>query len=185
MDSFLDKFFRWLRFRKVIKQIPKDSIVCDIGCGPSAYFLKSISSLIKQGIGLDRELKDYQDSKLSLKRVEIFKGIPFKDKSFDVVTMIAVLEHLTNPQEILSESFRVLKDDGRLILTTPTPLAKPILEILAYKLRLINKNDIKEHKDYFWPKDVKKMLSGSGFKEGNIKTYFFALYFNSLIVAQK
>lgn len=184
MNSFLDKFFRWLRFKAVVKYIPEDSIVCDLGCGADFYFLKKISGSIKKGIGLDKDVKDYRDSKFELKKIQMFNNIPFKEKIFDVVTMIAALEHLKQPQEVLNESFRILKKGGRIVLTTPTPLAKPILEILA-KLWLINKNEIQEHKNYFWPKDIKNLLLKAGFKEENIKNYFFEFRFNCLIIAEK
>jgi 2-polyprenyl-3-methyl-5-hydroxy-6-metoxy-1,4-benzoquinol methylase len=184
MDSFLDKFIRWLRFRKVVKHIPKDSIICDIGCGRDAYFLKHISSSIKQGIGLDEEVESHEDPKLEFKKLKINKDIPLEKESFDAVTLMAVLEHLSHPQEVLKESFRILKPGGRLILTTPSPLAKPILEFLAL-LQLIDRKEIRDHKNYFWPDEVKEMLIRAGFKKEGIKNYYFAGYLNSLIIAQK
>ncbi len=185
MDSSLDKIFRWLRYKKVIKHIPKNSMVCDIGCGQKAHFLKEISSLIKSGIGFDDKVENYRDSKYELKKLKISEEIPLEKESCDAVTMIAVLEHLSDPQIILNESFRVLKKDGKLILTTPVPLAKPFLEFLAFRLRLINKDDIKDHKNYFCTAEIKKILVESGFREENIKNYLFLFCFNNLIVAQK
>lgn len=185
MYSFLDKVFRWMRFRKVKRHISKESVVCDIGCGSEAYFLKNILGLIKCGVGLDKDIKEYKDSKIELKNLEVFENIPLEGEKFDVITIMAVLEHLDYPQEVLKESFRLLKKGGKLIVTTPTPLSKPILEALAFKLGLINKESIQEHKNYFWPKDIKKMLLESGFKEGNIKNYFFEIFLNNFIIAQK
>jgi ubiquinone/menaquinone biosynthesis C-methylase UbiE len=163
MESLLDKFIRWWRFKKIITHIPQNSIVCDIGCGKNPYLLKKISNLIKYGIGFDKGLENYKDSKLELKNLEISKNIPLGNESCDVVTMMAVLEHLFYPQEILNESFRILKNGGKLILTTPTPISKPILEFLAYKISLIDKREISSHKNYFWLSDIKKLLAQAGF----------------------
>lgn len=185
MDSLLDKFIRWWRFKKIITHIPKNSIVCDIGCGKDHYFLKKISNLIKYGIGFDKEVENYKDSKLELKNLEISKNIPLENESCDAVTMMAVLEHLFYPQEILNESFRILKNGGKLILTTPRPISKPILEFLAFKISLIDKKEIADHKNYFSPKDIKKLLLGAGFKEEKIKIYFFEFFLNSLTIVQK
>ena len=185
MDSFLDKFLRWLRFGKVIGYIPKDSVVCDIGCGQPAIFLKRISNLIKYGIGFDEEAVDFSAKNYELRRQRILKDIPLADKSCDAVTMIAVLEHLTFPQEILNESFRILKTGGKLILTTPTPKARPILNFLARDLKFIDQGEIDDHKNYFDNNSVKQMLARSGFQEKNIKNYFFELLLNNLIIAQK
>ena len=185
MNSFFDKILRWLRLRKVVKYIPKGSIICDIGCGEDAYFLKKISGLIKYGFGFDEKVKSCKDSNLEFKKIKISKDIPLTDKECDTVTMIATLEHLLVPQLILNEAFRILKKDGKLILTIPTPLSRPILEFLAFKLKLIDEKEVKDHKNYFWPKDIKKMLLESGFEEKNIKNYFFEFHLNSLIIAQR
>lgn len=184
-DSFFDKFLRWLRYKKVVGHIPEDSVVCDIGCGYDAGFLKKISYFIKQGIGLDKEVADFKGANLEFKKIKVFKDIPIGNETCDVVTLIAVIEHLDHPQEILKEAFRVLKEEGKLILTTPTPMAKPILEFLSFKLGLVDKNEIGGHKNYFWTKDVKRMLLENGFKKEGIKNHFFECYLNNLIIAQK
>src|SRR3989344_3040912 len=119
MNSIFDRLLRWLRCKKVIRHIPKDSVVCDIGCGEKCLFLKNISNLIKKGIGFDEEAEDYADLKLEIKKYQISELIPLKDESCDIVTMMAVLEHLSKPQEILNESWRILRNGGKLILTTP------------------------------------------------------------------
>lgn len=45
--------------------------------------------------------------------------LDFRDETFDVVTMIEVLEHLAAPGDALAEIRRVLKPGGQLLLTTP------------------------------------------------------------------
>jgi len=185
MDFFLDKVLSFLRLRKIIKYIPKNSVVCDIGCGKEAYLLKKIAGFIKYGIGFDKNIKDYKNYKLEFKKLKISNRIPLEKESVDIVTMLAVLEHLENPQEILNEVFRILRNNGKLILTTPLPLAKPILEFLAAKLRVISESEIKDHKNYFWPSDIKKMLIRTGFKKENIKNYFFEFFLNNFVVTKK
>ncbi|MFH1509917.1 MAG: class I SAM-dependent methyltransferase [Candidatus Nealsonbacteria bacterium] len=185
MNSFLDKFFRWERFRKIIKHIPRNSIVCDIGCGKEGVLLNKISKFIKYGVGFDKNIENKKKEKYELVKLEILEEIPEEKETYNIVTVVAVLEHLLNPEEILKESHRILKKNGKLILTTPTPLAKPILEFLALKLKLIDRNEMEDHKNYFWPKDVKKILLKVGFKEQNIKINYFEFFLNGLIVAQK
>ena len=50
--------------------------------------------------------------------------------------MLAVLEHLDHPIEIVKEIERILKPKGKLILTVPSRNSKPVLEFLAYKLKI-------------------------------------------------
>ena len=47
------------------------------------------------------------------------KTFPFKESEFDSVVTNQVLEHVFNPDEFLSEINRVLKINGKLLLTVP------------------------------------------------------------------
>lgn len=185
LNKFLDKLLRQERFRKIKKYIPEDSVVCDLGCGKDAQFLKNISSFIKQGIGLDSAIKDYKGSNLELKNIKIEKNLPLENECCDIITMVAFIEHLSHPQEVLNECFRCLKPAGKLIITTPTPLARPILEFLTYNLNLIDEKEVSDHKNYFWPQNLKQMLVRAGFNRENIKSHFFELFFNNLTIARR
>jgi SAM-dependent methyltransferase len=44
--------------------------------------------------------------------------LPFPDESFEVILCTEVLEHCINPQAVLDEFYRVLKPNGKLLLTT-------------------------------------------------------------------
>jgi SAM-dependent methyltransferase len=44
--------------------------------------------------------------------------LPFVSSSFPVILCTEVLEHCTNPQQVIDEFFRVLQPGGKLILTT-------------------------------------------------------------------
>ena len=185
LDKFLDRFFRQERFERIKKEISVNSVVCDLGCGKDAQLLKSIAGFFKGGIGLVGAVENYRDSKLDFRNVKIEKNLPLDNESCDIITIAAFLEHLSYPQEVLNECFRCLKPLGKLIITAPTPLAKPILEFLAFNLNLIDRKEISDHKNYFWPKNLKQMLSRAGFNGKNVKSHFFELFFNSLIVAQR
>ena len=50
---------------------------------------------------------------------DLNKTTPFADKSMDVWLSIEVIEHLRDPQNLVDEAHRVLKDDGVLFITTP------------------------------------------------------------------
>jgi SAM-dependent methyltransferase len=45
--------------------------------------------------------------------------LPFKDSSLDVVMLVEVIEHVRNPASLLDEIYRILKKNGRLIISTP------------------------------------------------------------------
>jgi ubiquinone/menaquinone biosynthesis C-methylase UbiE len=109
--------------------------------------------------------------------------LPFGGEEFDVVTMTAVLEHLDNPGEVLTECYRVLRPGGRLLLTTPSPLAKPVLEFLAFRLGLISRREITDHKYYFSKRELRQLLGDIGFATPVVR--YWQLGFNLFAVAEK
>ena len=46
-------------------------------------------------------------------------NLEFNDNSFDLVIMMEVLEHVKEPKKALSEIYRVLSHNGKLIMSTP------------------------------------------------------------------
>jgi len=53
------------------------------------------------------------------KNVNLNQKWPYKDKSFDVVCLVEVIEHVENPWHTIREAKRVLKKGGTLVMTTP------------------------------------------------------------------
>lgn len=49
---------------------------------------------------------------------------PFKFEDFDTILMLNVLEHLKYPRKVVVECFRILKENGKIIVSIPTPLSK-------------------------------------------------------------
>jgi SAM-dependent methyltransferase len=50
-------------------------------------------------------------------------GLPFRNEAFDLVMMLEVIEHVADVPRVLSEVARVLKPDGRAIISTPNRLS--------------------------------------------------------------
>lgn len=182
-DLLLDSILRQLRINAVKKHITPNSVVCDIGCGAKGSFLKAISGNIAQGIGIDKRVDNYNNSKLRFINNDLGTSLPLESSTIDYATIIAVIEHVDHPQEILKEIYRILKPGGKIILTTPSPSSKAVLEILAFKLHLISKELIEEHKYYFNKAELQKSLDDIGFKSINIKNFEFN--YNILAIAEK
>jgi len=72
--------------------------------------------------------------------------LPFESESFDIVIMLAVLEHLSNSFFTMKETQRILKSKGRLVLIVPSKIAKPVLQFLAYRLHVISEREMRDHK---------------------------------------
>jgi SAM-dependent methyltransferase len=98
----------------VFAQLLKGRLL-DIGCGSKPY--KKLF-VVDEYVGLDI------DSEITRKRKiadQLYDGkvFPFSSNSFDSALCNQVLEHVFNPDEFLSEIYRVLKPSGKLLLTVP------------------------------------------------------------------
>ncbi len=87
----------------------------DVGCGTKPYqklFNHStyVGLEFETGIDSEKKVADYYYDG---------KTFPFKESEFDSVVTNQVLEHVFNPDEFLSEINRVLKPNGKLLLTVP------------------------------------------------------------------
>ncbi|MGD9581982.1 MAG: methyltransferase domain-containing protein [Vampirovibrionia bacterium] len=182
-DLLLDKLFRYLRIKAVKRYIPFNSVICDIGCGYSGLFLKSIASYISKGIGIDKRVEESKDDKLIFINNDLDNALSLDSLSVDCVTLLAVIEHVNKPLELLEEIYRILKPGGKIVLTTPSPASKYVLEFLSFKLKLIDEELIKEHKYYFNKKELQDSLKKIGFKSIEIK--YFEFKYNILAVAEK
>ena len=85
--------------------------------------------------------------------------LPFPNESFEIITMLAVLEHLNYPLAMLQEIARVLKPNGILLLTVPSHLAKPVLEFLAFRLKIVSEAEIADHKRYYNKRDLRELVA--------------------------
>ena len=150
----------------------------DFGCGHQALFLRSVQQHIRQGIGLDYDATPGRlAANLEIQNFHFKDRFEFPDRTFDNITILAVLEHIPPDQVgILFREFRrILKDDGRVLLTTPTPASKPLLEFLAFKLRIISAPEIADHKHYYSRADIHALAGREGFACSTYATFQFGL----------
>lgn len=102
-------------------------VVLDLGCG-DGYLMHLICDPDSRSVhGLDASLLGVE-----LARTKLLGDVggwslaagdsielPIRDGSVDAVTFADVIEHLDEPARALREIARVLRDDGRLMLSTP------------------------------------------------------------------
>lgn len=184
-EPFLEPILRKLRIKKITNHISKDCDLCDFGCGTRALLLNTLKPYIRSGIGLDLKLESPSDSKITLIKCNLDYNVPLKSDIIDMITSLAVFEHLNNPVNNLKEAYRILRKDGLLILTTPAPVSKKILEFLTFKLGILSIDTVGDHKNYFDKKILKDMLICAGFEKSKIKIKSFQMGFNNLVIAKK
>ncbi|HLC76884.1 MAG TPA: class I SAM-dependent methyltransferase [archaeon] len=182
MVKFFVWFFRVIRNKKVMKHIPDGVRMLDIGCGSDFYLLRGVSGRIKSGTGMDIAVKNHTEKNLTIRKARIGGRLPFKSGSFDTVTMIAFIEHITNPGKMLKECNRVLEKGGKIIITTPMPRARVFWEALV-GMGMTEEKTTKEHVHYFSPEEIEKLLKDAGFRVLLSKKFEFGM--NYMAVGKK
>lgn len=181
--EFLGSF---MRYSKIRKYIPEDSLLLDVGCGYNANLLHSVEHSIKHGYGIDFSVnKDKSTDKIDLIECNLDEDLfpSFLLSTFDVVTCLAVAEHLNNPVILIKNIYNVLKESGMLILTVPTWKAKSVLEFLAFKLRVASTTEIADHKRYYNKNETLSLCKSQNFS--SIKHTYFQFGWNNLVIAIK
>lgn len=115
-----------IRFLAAIKaaELKGDEKVLDLGCGRCALKRFLPKSINYTGIDFPAIGKHYG---LDFKNKEIIyanleKGIPskIKNRKFDVIFLLEVLEHIEHFKSLLIECKEILNKNGRIVITTPS-----------------------------------------------------------------
>jgi len=180
----LDDLARKMRHRMALRYLKKNAVILDVGCG-DLEFIKELLHKIRFAYGIDKRLKKIKRKKIKTFQLDIDKNRnwPIAENSIDQVFMLASLEHLECPEVGLINVYRTLKEGGDLIITTPTKLAKPVLNVLSFGLGVIDKKEISDHKHYFSKKELIALLRDIGFRK--VEHKYFEFGFNQLIRAKK
>jgi SAM-dependent methyltransferase len=121
------EFYGRLRRSVELLGIEKNDRILNVGC-KDAWLEELAKGRCKEIIGIDinteaisRNNKKIKNKTVRFLRVDITEKTPFKNRSFDKVCFLDVIEHLPQGTEVkaLKEINRVLKNDGVLILSTP------------------------------------------------------------------
>ncbi len=183
--NILDRFLSSWRFGKIKGYLSGGQSVCDLGCG-DGKMLSALNSDIgfNHAVGVDAFAEFVADERVTYVRMDL-RSLELEENSFDRVLMLALIEHIEteDAQKVLKQAYRILKPGGLLLLTTPTPLAKPVLEFMAYKLKVISRDEIEDHKYYYNIKELDKLLKTHKFKKIDAK--HFQLFMNSFFVYEK
>jgi ubiquinone/menaquinone biosynthesis C-methylase UbiE len=112
------------RMAKTIKVASRFKInqILDIGCGDGRFSVAFANACHCDGvIGIDisRKLVKDANSRFPAAIATFDPRLPFRDEQFGAVLCSELIEHLVDPDSLLTEIFRVLVPGGKLFLTTP------------------------------------------------------------------
>jgi SAM-dependent methyltransferase len=156
----MDRVLQNWRARVARRWIPRGARVLDIGCH-QGEFLRGLGNWIGPSLGLDPLAVPEETPRFRL-LAELFREpLPLEDASFDVVVMLATLEHIHDKDPLARECFRLLRDGGRFIITVPSSSVDRIVDLLV-RLRLADGMSLDEHHG-FDPRETPNIMARHGF----------------------
>lgn len=190
-ETLNDFFYKWPAIKKYLPKNRKITIL-DFGCGSGILFekLKKLnphSRLIgidvsKEAIKLARE-KFPNDNFYIIQDGQTF---PISDKSIDFILATDVIEHVYETNKTLAEFYRILKPDGKLLLTTPYHgLIKNLIIVLFYFEKIFD--PVEAHIRFYTKKSLFSVLKKYKFEiqKYNYFGRFYPLSRAILVLANK
>ena len=128
--SGLVRFLFWRRLWVTIKFLesrgPYEAVL-DFGCGSGAA-LPLLTGLAERVVGVDANLGPYRalcphfcfPESLELHEIKGRGLCRFADKTFDVIVLLDVLEHVDDLADVFAELCRITKAGGMMIISGPT-----------------------------------------------------------------
>lgn len=178
---------------KMVSKLTRGAIL-DIGCGRAEiiHYLQKEESTNYVGIDSNKELisdlkKRYSPVAFYPIDVDEERLPPFVTGSkFDTILLLAVIEHLRKPERMLKEALSILREGGRLIITTATPTGERIHNVLAI-IGFTSKKAVEEHYRAAQPSYSHRDLLDLSLPLGYDVEIFqkFEFGFNQLLVLRK
>ena len=178
----LDRLLQRWRIARARPYIPPGARVLDVGCADGALF-RQLHARIGEGVGIDPALARSADrGKYRLLAGQFSADLPDR-RPFDVITMLAVLEHVPpdSHPDLARACEGLLRDGGCLVVTVPSPAVDGILRLLR-AVRLVEGMSLEQHYG-FDPGTTPSIFGSAGLALVDARTFQFG--FNHLFVFQK
>ena len=125
---------------RVMELVDAKAAVLDVGCGSGAWLERLARNGFTNLVGIDQDVGQLRSEAGQFVQGDLdsISDWPVPAKSYDLITAIEVIEHLSNIGHFLAQTSKLLAPDGYLLLTTPNILS------LAARLRLLVHADMKQ-----------------------------------------
>jgi SAM-dependent methyltransferase len=181
--KLVDEIIRDARLAQAVRAIPPGARVLDVGCHDGALF-RRLGPALREGVGLDPALRGPLTGERYRLRPGLFPAdAPDEPGGFDVVTMLAVLEHLTPVEQkaAAEATHRLLAVGGVVIVTVPAPVVDQLLHWLT-RLRVLDGMEAEQHHG-FDPAEVTPLMEAVGLRL--LRHRRFELGLNHLFVFER
>jgi SAM-dependent methyltransferase len=135
--------------------------ILDIGCGAGQWLSTFDDKWEKYGVDVSpvaaQIAREFANADVFCGPVEEYKA---PADSFDIISALALIEHLKEPRELLSWSYKHLKPGGILLLMTGDRESK-VAQKFEYKWPLY---EPREHLHFFSGRSLQHVITETGFK---------------------
>jgi 2-polyprenyl-3-methyl-5-hydroxy-6-metoxy-1,4-benzoquinol methylase len=121
VKRFIKQYGNWKKRRLVNKYIKKGRIL-EVGCGSGDFLDELLRSGVWDAVGIEpnENAAQYSEKRLGIPIYqEKFSEVEFENKSFDVLIMWYVLEHLEEPVKSMQKAYKLLHDGGWFVFSIP------------------------------------------------------------------
>ena len=128
----LDRFLQHWRIARARPFVRKGEVVVDVGCA-DGEMLKAWQGHIKYGYGVDPRVEERTETPGYVLLPGLFPDALPPGTTCDVITMLAVLEHLQpeDQAKLAQDCHNTLNPGGRVVLTVPSPQVDHIIHFLG------------------------------------------------------
>ncbi len=150
----------------------------DIGCGTGDFLNAMYKKGWKvKGIEPNETARKNAINNFNLDVYDESRLFDFDEKSFDVITMWHVLEHVYNLDKNLTQIKKILRKDGRLVIALPNADS---LDAKIYK-KFWAAYDVPRHLYHFNISSFSKLMDKYGFEMVKIKPMVFDSFYISML----
>ena len=158
-----------------VNRIKPNGKILDIGCGDGHFLhLANNKGLDCYGVESSKALAEYASSHTSLPIFqEKYSNDMFPENSFDIITLIQVVEHLVDPLDILRTAKYHLRSTGIIVVEVPSIHAPHFLLYQLTRIKWLVRPPhgvIDTHVGYYSPKTLITLMQDSGFMKLSLVT---------------
>ncbi|MFH0859940.1 MAG: class I SAM-dependent methyltransferase [Candidatus Altiarchaeota archaeon] len=180
---YVQRYWQREKISKVVEDAGVGKLLLDLGSGSGVIsnLLSESNTVISYDISENCIRNCRKINKNLMGVVGDAINLPFKEKSFDAVVCVELIEHLTSPQKCVAEIRRTLNDKGNLILTTPNFRSMwPMVEFLWDTLGK-GRGYRKQHISKFDKNGLKKILEDNGMRVKKMSTILLVTPFTAVL----
>ncbi len=179
----LDRLLQKWRIGQVRPHVPPRARVLDVGSAGDAALFRQLPG-IREYVGVDPEMGS--SGRIAPNALLVRGRFPDalrSEEPFDVIAMLAMLEHVPPDEQpgLASGCVEYLRPGGKLVVTVPSPAVDPLLDVL-HRLRLVDGMALEQHYG-FDVSSTRKVFEAAGLEL--VVHRRFQLGLNNLFVFKK